>query len=99
MKTNFHSLNLIYNFCALKNLQFRFQEKSKCILTPYIIRLLLLLLLILLFIAIEDFKNYLISVTKQITFNEGILLDVSISLYLLISYYILISHFLKLHIC
>ena len=28
MKTNFHSLNSTYNFCALKNLQFRFQEKN-----------------------------------------------------------------------
>ena len=28
MKTNFHSLNTTYNFCALKNLQFRFQEKN-----------------------------------------------------------------------
>ena len=25
---NFHSLNSTYNFCALKNLQFRFQEKN-----------------------------------------------------------------------
>ena len=28
MKTNFHSLNSTYNVCALKNLQFRFQEKN-----------------------------------------------------------------------
>ena len=28
VKTNFHSLNSTYNFCAVKNLQFKFQEKN-----------------------------------------------------------------------
>jgi hypothetical protein len=27
-KKNFHSLNSTYNVCALKNLEFRFQEKN-----------------------------------------------------------------------